>query len=411
MQCSGITSEDYYLWPLGLTDETESDRIRKHLAEGCGSCIQAVRESVEFWSVYGATASFEADLSPSPQVRTRLLEAIERERKPIAILAKPAVKELPAQRPRFVFAVAGVAAAVLVAAIGWQVTRQPAAPARVANQSSAQLEELNRQILDLQAKLNVAEREVDDLRAVPATPNGPVTPVQPATLRQDPNPQFGDLGKALADANAQIQQLKAALAGEQAKAARLAQDFDQQTGAIATLTLERRDAEANLSAAMARLAERDRQIKTLNAKITTLEHDNDRLNDAITNQKGKVAHAVRLVSLLSTPSTKFVRLTGTAAAPNASGYAILAEGNRLIFTAGSLPNLKNGKVYQLWLIRGKNPGIVSGGIFEGGTDQVTIEFTDPAMLSGVKALAVTDEPKGGSPLPTGHKMLIGTAKS
>src|SRR5262249_22809202 len=150
---------------------------------------------------------------------------------------------------------------------------------------------------------------------------------------------------------------------------------DQQVSALTTVQKGRREAEANLAAAMARLAERDRQIKTLDAKIIMLEKERDRLSDAITNQRGRVEHAVRLVSLLSTPSTKFIRLTGTEAAPNASGYAILAEGNRLIFGGSNLPTLQGGKVYQLWLMRGRNPGIVSGGVFQGGADRATIEFS------------------------------------
>jgi anti-sigma-K factor RskA len=416
MPCNGISIEDYRLWPLGLTEAREAELIRSHLAEGCHTCLQAVRESVDFWAIFGAAASFGPDVAPSPRARTRLLEAIEHLERPALPMKTPA-KVVRIWRPQFVYVAIGIAAAVIVAvAIGWQFDRRPAAPGRPPAESSARLDTLNEQISNLQAKLNISEKELANVRDTPApvppTPEAAqLSQVRAVTLRNDPNPDYSEMDKALAEANAQLQQLKATLAGEQAKSARLAQEFDQQASSIATLTRGRRDAEANLAAAMGRLAERDRQIKALDAKIAMLEHDKDRLNDAITNQKGRVDHAVRLVSLLSTPTAKFVRLSGTEAAPNASGYAILAEGNRLIFTGAHLPNLQGGKVYQLWLMRGKNPGIVSGGIFQGGTDQATIEVSDPALLNDVKALAVTDEPQGGSPLPTGHKMLIGAAKS
>jgi hypothetical protein len=216
---------------------------------------------------------------------------------------------------------------------------------------------------------------------------------------------------ALAEANQQIQQLRVTLSGEQAKSARLAQELDQQAAAMSSLSRERRDAEANLAAANGRLAEHDRQIKALGAKITELEHERDRLNDALSNQKIHVQHSTRLVAFLSDPGVRIVRLAGTEAAPSATGYALLAEGKRMIFTGANLPALPGGKVYQLWLMRGKGPGIVSAGIFQGSGDQATVDFGNASLLNDVRGLAVTDEPPGGSRLPTGHKLLIGTVKS
>jgi hypothetical protein len=416
MPCHGLSTEDYYLWPLGLTDAPAAELIRRHLENGCNTCLQGVRESVDFWSVYGAAASSGSDAAPSPEARKRLLDAIESPEEPAPRVKTPA-KVVSIVRPRFIYQLVGIAAAIIfAAAVGWQFSRRPVASVQPPSQaeSHAGLDALNQQISDLQAKLAVSEKEVDSLRAAPSpvvAPAEPASPIRQVNLSNDQATDYTDMEKAIADANLQIQQLKATLAGEQAKSARLAQEFDQQASSIASLTRARRDAEANLAAAVARLAERDRQIKALDTKIAMLEHERDRLNDAITNQKGKVAHAVRLVSLLSAPTAKFVRLNGTEAAPNASGYAILAEGNRLIFTGSHLPTLQGGKVYQLWLMRGKSPGIVSVGIFQSGTDQATIEVSDPALLNDVKALAVTDEPAGGSPLPTGHKVLIGAAKS
>jgi hypothetical protein len=228
-------------------------------------------------------------------------------------------------------------------------------------------------------------------------------------LNQNTSPDCGpEIDRALADADSQLQQLRASLAGEQARSARLAQEFDQQAAAFATQSRERRDAEANLAAANARLAERDRQIKALDAKITQLERDRDRLNESLNQQRNRVDHAGRLIAILNAPSTRLVRLTGTEAAPNASGYALVDENGRLIFAGSNLPRLQPGRIYQLWLMRGRAPGVASAGVFSGGQ---TLEFTSPSLLRDVRALAVTEEPGGGSPLPTGHKALIGTARS
>ena len=59
------------------------------------------------------------------------------------------------------------------------------------------------------------------------------------------------------------------------------------------------------------------------------------------------------------------------------------------------PGLQPGRAYQLWLMRGKSPGIVSAGVF--GGDRMSIELTDASLLQDIRGLAVTEEPKGGSP--------------
>jgi hypothetical protein len=253
--------------------------------------------------------------------------------------------------------------------------------------------------------LDAPERELKRLRTA-----GSLTSVV-ATL---PSTSYSDgilaLNQKLAEANQQIQQIQAALSGEQAKSARLAQEFDQQALTIASLSRERRDAEANLAAMKAQLAERDRQMKRLDAKISQLERERDKLNDALSNQRRQVERATRLVSLLSAPSVKFVPLAGTEAAPSATGYAVVAPGRKLMFTGSNLPALRPGRVYQLWLMRGRSPGIASAGIFQASGDQATIEFGDASLLNDIRGLAVTEEPAGGSPLPTGHKVLIGTTR-
>jgi hypothetical protein len=397
MPCSGVTTEDYYLWSLGLLEDSGAELIRTHLAEGCQECSEGVRAGLEFWALFGA-ASPEANL-PSQQTRAQLLERIGGGR-------RPARKVLSLRRSRFVYLASIAASVLLLLAAGLQFGRWREKPKLSPFQTNSQLEDLTRQIADLQRKLNVSEKQLDSLKK-----EVPVTPVS-APLRRFSTPDVNqDLEKQLAEATEQIQQLRTALSGEQAKSSRLAHEFDQQAVAISNLSRERRDAEANLAAANGRLAERDRQIKALDAKIVQLERERDKLNDALSNQKARQQHATRLVSLLASPNVRLIRLTGTEAAPRATGYVLIAEGQRLIFTGTGLPGLQPGRAYQLWLMRGRAPGIVSAGVFRESDGQAALEFADASMLNDVRGLAVTEEPQGGSPLPTGHKLLIGTAKS
>ena len=84
----------------------------------------------------------------------------------------------------------------------------------------------------------------------------------------------------------------------------------------------------------------------------------------------------------------------------------------MLFFANDLPALPGGRVYQLWLIRDKSPAIVSAGVFEAeATMSAQVEFAQGDLVQGITAIAVTDEPVGGSASPTGHKLLAGLVKS
>lgn len=62
------------------------------------------------------------------------------------------------------------------------------------------------------------------------------------------------------------------------------------------------------------------------------------------------------------------------------------------------PPLPDGRVYQVWLLRGSTP--VSAGVFTPteGVQSVPLEVN----ASGYDTVALTDEPPGGSPAPTGQ---------
>ncbi len=90
----------------------------------------------------------------------------------------------------------------------------------------------------------------------------------------------------------------------------------------------------------------------------------------------------------------------------AKARAFWSRAHGLVFTAVDLPALPPGKVYQLWVVGAQAP--VSAGIFEpdaAGRATTIVEagrqFPEPA------AFAVTLEPAGGVPQPTGDKVLVG----
>ncbi|MBI1875126.1 MAG: anti-sigma factor [Acidobacteria bacterium] len=112
-----------------------------------------------------------------------------------------------------------------------------------------------------------------------------------------------------------------------------------------------------------------------------------------------------MLGVLSAPDMARVDLKGQGAAAAAAGRAFWSRSRGLVFTATNLPALPAGKVYQLWVVTPTAP--VSAGLLH-PDDQgrvTTVAQTDPA-ISPV-AMAVTLEPEGGVPSPTGDKYLIG----
>jgi anti-sigma-K factor RskA len=144
------------------------------------------------------------------------------------------------------------------------------------------------------------------------------------------------------------------------------------------------DLEARLAAATFRAAAAERQTADARQAV-------DRAQD--------------MLGVLSAPDMARVDLKGQGTAAAAAGRAFWSRSRGLVFTATNLPALPAGKVYQLWVVTPTAP--VSAGLLRpDDRGRVTIVAqTDPAITP--VAMAVTLEPEGGVPSPTGEKYLIG----
>jgi anti-sigma-K factor RskA len=100
-----------------------------------------------------------------------------------------------------------------------------------------------------------------------------------------------------------------------------------------------------------------------------------------------------------------VALLGTEVAPKAHGVIIISSDGRYgALVVEDLPALTAGQQYQLWLIEDSQR--TNGGIFsvnDNGYQSLTIEAPQP--LQSYSAFGITIEPAGGSPGPTGPKVL------
>jgi len=101
-----------------------------------------------------------------------------------------------------------------------------------------------------------------------------------------------------------------------------------------------------------------------------------------------------------------VDLAGQPVAPQAAARAFWSQSRGLVFTASNLPPLPSGRTYQLWIVTGDRP--IGAGLVKPAADGIVhAVFAAPSNPSKAVAIAVTIEPDGGMPAPTGDKYLVG----
>lgn len=106
-------------------------------------------------------------------------------------------------------------------------------------------------------------------------------------------------------------------------------------------------------------------------------------------------------------SMQVVALQGTDFAPQASGLIVISQdGHHGTLVVDELPALDESLEYQLWLIRDGQR--TSGAVFSVSEDGYSNKWIDaPQPLTDYSSFGITIEPAGGSPGPTGEKVLGG----
>jgi anti-sigma-K factor RskA len=109
--------------------------------------------------------------------------------------------------------------------------------------------------------------------------------------------------------------------------------------------------------------------------------------------------------LLGTPGTMRVGLEQQAGWPSGRAAVLYNAKMGMVTCAGWLPAPPADKSYQLWLVPMQGAPVPLR-VFTGGEwNEPVTAHVPPGMAA--KAFAVTVEPKGGMPWPTGPKVLVG----
>jgi anti-sigma-K factor RskA len=101
-------------------------------------------------------------------------------------------------------------------------------------------------------------------------------------------------------------------------------------------------------------------------------------------------------------------LASTEAAAGARGLLLFGSGeNEATLVVEDLPPLASDRQYQLWLIREGQR--TSGGVFSVTPQGYgCLLILSPLPLDSYQGLGITVEPAGGSPGPTGHRVMGGS---
>jgi anti-sigma-K factor RskA len=144
---------------------------------------------------------------------------------------------------------------------------------------------------------------------------------------------------------------------------------------------------------------RDRSVQ--DARTQQLLRDLQTLQAELQKEKS-------VTDFLRQPGVRVTPLAGTDKSPQAAGKILWsARERKAMFYASRLPPAPQGKTYQLWIIAGDKP--FDAGIFSVDPQgNGFLKVDSLAEADKAQKFAVTLEPAGGVPQPTGAMHLLGS---
>jgi anti-sigma-K factor RskA len=140
-----------------------------------------------------------------------------------------------------------------------------------------------------------------------------------------------------------------------------------------------RDTEQRLRDALTRITEYDRVLQTSQQETSTVR---------------------RMLALLTAADAVEFRLAGQTPARQASARAFLSRSGGVLFAATNLPAIPPDRTYQVWYLT-RSGGPVSAGLIKPDAAGGATARFDVPVAAELVGLAVSLEPDGGVPAPTG----------
>jgi anti-sigma-K factor RskA len=363
---------DWNLFALGALDESTQQEMQEHLRTRCLACSRSYQEAVLVMDALAATVPPQ---KPSPHIADALLSRITQ--------ASPLVVPIKSKRRSAALPwVAAAACALLALCLG------------------VRLEQVN-DLLRNQRASSAAAAVQQPAEAVPSPAKAPS--LVPPNERQTSPP-------APARSNAsQVRALTAQVADLEAQKDTALAQLNQVKNDLANSIEARNSLQTQLASAREQIRAGATDVHSSQAQLSALTHRLEMADATVAELRASKAWNAQVVGFLQSGPFRQVDLRAVdPGAGKATAVAFYAPDRGLLILARALPHLEGEKCYQLWSIHKAGMAIRSVGLMKTDASGGGFLYAPPEQdLRQLTALAITDEPKGGSVSARGHKLLFG----
>ena len=152
------------------------------------------------------------------------------------------------------------------------------------------------------------------------------------------------------------------------------------------------------------------RVESLEARLEVAHSRLAAADRAMVDARRAAFETQSATAVLAAADLTRVDLQGAPAAPQAAGRALWSRQNGMVFAATNLPPLPAKRIYQVWVVAGGAP-VSAGLVAPDDTGRGVAIFRTLIDVSSPVTVAVTIEPEGGVPAPTGAFYLTGTSSA
>jgi anti-sigma factor RsiW len=145
--------------------------------------------------------------------------------------------------------------------------------------------------------------------------------------------------------------------------------------------------------------------------VRRLVADITHLRDTTATMQQRLAEQQAIVAGLTGPGVKVIDAAATSARQPYARMFWDQPTNRWTFVAYNLPAAAPGHTYQLWLVTRDQKKVSAGTFAPSANGSALVRATYALPSDSLAAIAVTNEPAGGSAQPTTTPFLVGAAKT
>ena len=148
------------------------------------------------------------------------------------------------------------------------------------------------------------------------------------------------------------------------------------------------------------------RIASLESQLQTALAQAAETQAQVTLTRQTMARAQQQLDVLTAPDSARVLLAGQPPAPGATGRADWSRSRGLALSVANLPPPQPMRTYQLWILNAGAP-ISAGLVTPADAGSGTVFFATPPDVPQPTGFALSEEPEGGVPAPTGAIYLVG----